>query len=108
MSGYEPKVHQEFADLLRTRAKRITTVFTLMAAIVGGGVGASLARMTGSSQVTYVVIIWTAVLAVFGFVAGTERSFNLRLKAHELLCQKQIEENTRMQGTGIATGASAK
>jgi hypothetical protein len=104
MSSYDAKVHQDFADLLRIRAKRITFVFTLMAAIVGAGVGVGLGRMTGSPATMYIVI-WTAVLGVFGFVAGKERSFTLQLKAIELLCQMQIESNTRARDAAVSAVA---
>jgi fatty acid desaturase len=106
MSAYEPKLHQEFADLLRRRAKRITLVFTLMAAIVGAGVGMALSRMMAAQHSTMPMILWIVLLGIFGYVAGKERSFNLQLRAHELLCQKQIEENTR--SGQMASGTAAR
>jgi hypothetical protein len=36
---------------------------------------------------------------------GQERAFKMRLQAQELLCQKQIEENTRAKETASAAAA---
>jgi hypothetical protein len=105
MTGYDAKVHQDFADLLLTRARRITVVFTAMAAIVGAGLGVVTARLNHGPEIIYLVL-WTVILAFFGFVAGKERSFSLRLKAYELLCQKQIAENT--EPARMAAGTTAK
>lgn len=105
MSVYDPKNHQDFIDLLHTRAKRITIVYTLMAAIVGAGISVAIGYMKPGSASLGSIVLWTAVLAFFGFVMGRERSFKMRLQAQELLCQKQIEENTRAKE--VASAASA-
>jgi hypothetical protein len=106
MSVYDPKNHQDFIDLLQTRAKRITVVYTIMAAIVGAGISVAIGHLKVVPPSFGSVALWTAVLAFFGFVMGKERSFQLRLKAQELLCQKQIEENTHAKE--IASAAAAK
>lgn len=106
MAGYDPKVQQDLVDLLMLRAKRIALVFTAMAAIVGAGMGVAIARSMGRGE-KMSVLICTLVLGVFGFVAGKERAFSLKMKAHELLCQKQIEENTRAAEVPKTTGVSA-
>jgi hypothetical protein len=106
MPGYDPKHHQDLADLLILRANRIVSVFTAMAAIVGAGVGVAIARGAGKTEIIS-VIIWTFVLGIFGFVAGKERAFSLRMKAQELLCQKRIEENTRAAESLKAIGMSS-
>lgn len=105
MSVYDPKNHQDFVDLLHTRAKRITVVYTLMAAIVGAGISVGIGYMNFGAPKAGSVVLWTAVLAFFGFVMGKERAFRMRLKAQELLCQKQIEENTRAKETASAAAA---
>lgn len=106
MPGYDPKLHQDLADLLRLRAKRIVPVFTAMAAIVGSGIGVAIARSMGKTETTS-VLVWTFVVGIFGFVAGKERAFSLRMKAQELLCQKKIEENTRAAETPKVNSVSA-
>lgn len=106
MAVYDPKVQQDLADLLVVRAKRIVPVFTAMAAVVGAGIGVAIGRATGQHE-TISVVLWAFVIGVFGFVAGKERAFNLKLKAQELLCQKKIEENTRAVETSKVAGVSA-
>ncbi len=107
MPGYDPKVHESLAELLATRAKRITMVYTVMAAITGGGVGAILGfRYPG--HFTRVVFLATLIMTLLGFVAGKERKFKLSLKSQELLWQKQVEEDLRANAGTMATGATAK
>lgn len=104
MAVYDPQVQESIADLLILRAKRIVPVFTAMAAIVGAGIGVAVSR-GGRSEVLSIVL-WTFVFGVIGFVAGKERAFAQRLKAQELLCQKKIEENTRMAAATRTAGAA--
>ncbi len=106
MPAYDPNMHQKFAETLLLRARRISLVFTAMAAIVGAGIGIAMPRMVGKPSTALPIILWTFVLGAFGFVTGKERSFTLSMKAQELLCQKQIEENTRK--AEMASSAAAK
>ncbi len=106
MSVYDPKLQQDLADLLSLRAKRIAPVFTAMAAIIGSGVGLTIARSMGKQEVVSVAL-WAFVIGIFGFVAGKERAFSLRMKAQELLCQKQIEANTRAVEVPLVNKVSA-
>jgi hypothetical protein len=101
MSAYDPKKMEQYSELLSKRSKRITPVFALMGAIVGGGLGMALSRMLGSHS-SMPVILWTVLLGVFGYVAGKERAFTLGLKSQELLLQRQIEENTRQAHAAAA------
>jgi hypothetical protein len=96
MAVFETKAHQDLADTLFIRAKRIVPVFTAMAAIVGAGIGVAIAREMGKSEV-WSVILWAFVVGIAGFVAGKERAFSLQLKARELLCMEQIDKNTRAE-----------
>lgn len=106
MAVYDPKDHQNFIDVLRTRAKRITIVYTLMAAIVGAGISVAVSYLGADlTPKASWVVLWTVILAFFGFVMGRERAFKMRLQAQELLCQKQIEENTRAKEIGSAAAA---
>jgi hypothetical protein len=106
MPGYDPNVQQDLVDLLILRAKRIVPLFTAMAAIVGSGVGIAVARNLGKTE-TMSIVVWACVFGIFGFVAGKERAFSLRMKAQELLCQRKIEENTRTAEMAKASSVSA-
>ncbi|HYG99833.1 MAG TPA: hypothetical protein VD837_11935 [Terriglobales bacterium] len=105
MSVYDPKVQLDFAELLTKRSKRITMVYTIMAAIVGAGAGVAVSYIRVGEPRNGWILLWTVILAFFGFVMGKERAFNLRLKAQELLCQKQIAENTTPKETASAAAA---
>lgn len=65
-----------------------------------------ISRGTGNAE-TISVIIWACIIGIFGFVAGKERAFSLRLKAQELLCQKKTEENTRAAEAPKSSGVAA-
>lgn len=105
MAVYDGKIHQDVADILLARASRIVPVFTAMAAIVGAGVGVTIARGIGRNEVIS-VILWTVIFGLFGFVTGKERSFSLQLKARELLCMMAIERNTSGTREPKVAGAS--
>ncbi len=48
-----------------------------------------------SGNVPFVILVGGVVGAIIGIGAGKRKSFRLRLQAQQLLCQRQIELNTR-------------
>lgn len=60
-------------------------------ALVGLGVGTSGMNPAGALGVVWSVLLGTLV----GFLAGTARARQLRLRAHLMLWRVQLEENTR-------------
>ncbi len=92
MAQYDPAIIQKFADKLYTQANTIVVIYTLIGAILGGGLGfAANANM----RLSNVGIIAAIICGLIGFALGLQRSFMLRVQAQTALCQMKIEENTR-------------
>lgn len=100
---------QQFADDLYSRARWIifstaamygTVVFVL--SIIG-----VLATSHSNLQVQEWGVIGTLTLVAvaIGVNRGREKAFQLKLQAQQILCQRQIEENTRAAVTSKAFAA---
>lgn len=96
MVQYDPKVIQEFAERLYSRAKAIVVVAAVLGAIVGfpAGIWLSIA-MTRSPSIP-AGFVGCVLGGLLGYVIGTQRAFLLRLQAQQALCQVEIERNTRV------------
>jgi hypothetical protein len=65
-------------------------------------VGAPIVKHgTDSSTATTLAVIAAILGALAEADAGTTKAFGLRLQAQQVLCQLQIEMNTRAQGHGV-------
>ncbi|MSU63555.1 MAG: hypothetical protein EXS31_14355 [Pedosphaera sp.] len=100
---YDPEVIQKFADKLYASARTIVFLWTLSGMVAGLYVGESLfGRRPQPGTVanpTGPAILGTVSIGLLGFAIGRSHAFALKLRAQTLLCQKQIEENTRKAGT---------
>lgn len=107
---YDSSILQQFADGLYSRAQWIifstaamygTVVFVL--SLIGV---LATNHSTMQTQEWGVIGTLTLVAVAIGVSRGREKAFQLKLQAQQILCQRQIEENTR---TGSGTKAfSAK
>lgn len=88
MATYDPKIIQEFAEGLYSRATTVVVVNVLFFALVGGIAGYFLFRAAGT-------VILMAIGAAVGYYLGSQRAFLLKLQAQTALCQVEIERNTR-------------
>lgn len=88
MATYDPKIIQEFAEGLYSRATTIVVVSVLFFALVGGIAGYFLIRGSGT-------VVLLAIGAAVGYYLGSQRAFLLKLQAQTALCQVEIERNTR-------------
>ena len=85
---YDSKILQTFADRLYSQAQSVVIICVVIGILVGGGGGYAGAGIVGA-------IAGAVIIGALGFVIGFSIAFQLKLKAQMLLCQKQIEENTR-------------
>jgi hypothetical protein len=116
---YEPQILEEFAQRLYKQAGELTAHYVLGgifgAGFLGGLVGFGLgfvgpALTTGKAsagdpgaaiQMAVVcALILAAVGGISGFYSAKEKTFELRFRAQQTLCQLQIEKNTRRTETG--------
>jgi hypothetical protein len=85
---YDPQILQKFADTLYSKADRAVFICVIFGVVIGGFVG-----FLNRSIVAMVISV--VILGALGFAVGMSIAFQLRLRAQMVLCQKQIEENTR-------------
>ena len=90
MTSYEPKVIQKFAEKLYSQANSMAFTYGFFGAILGGVTGNFAS--SGSSGFT---IFFAVVVCLMGVAVGVSKSFTLKLRAQEALCQMHIEWNTR-------------
>src|SRR6266446_7989559 len=104
---YDASVLQVFADQLYEKARMIVfwtaARYGFWTLFVSGIISAVIAAYTsskvsshgqpsgGASALMAIVLILTFVAVVKGIEDGKAKSFNLRLEAQRILCQRQIE-----------------
>lgn len=94
MVRYDPSQIHKFASKMYTQATVTVLVWTLPGAIVGLAAGAVWGRAIAGDAGFSAAI---ALCALLGYVLGQDKAFWYRLQAQTLLCQLQIEYNTRPQ-----------
>ena len=109
MVAYDPEIIQKFVDRLYRRAKSVIITSTIGGVLVGGIIGffvvlffdqrtprlPSRFSLDELGAELIACLIGAVLFGLFGFLAGREHAFLLRLQAQTALCQAKIEENTR-------------
>jgi outer membrane lipoprotein SlyB len=99
MAMYNSDVLDQFADDLNSRADQAVPISAFLGALLGAIVGA--AASGGSDNLPMFAGIGALVLAIIGGFLGRAKAFQLRVQAQTLLCQVQIEENTRRAASAV-------
>jgi hypothetical protein len=107
VTTYDDGILQQYADSLYREAAWIVwwtaVAFGLVAFLVSGVVLVAISALgpqmgingnMGSAGLPVVLFI-TVLGVVAGVGAGKQKSFKLKLQAQQILCQRQIELNTR-------------
>lgn len=95
---YDPSVIQEMADQLYAQARTMVAQSVLLGLLFGsatGGVVALFLSELGPEVGVGLVVTFAALCAALGASSARSKTLSLRLQAQELLCQVQIEVNTR-------------
>ena len=105
---YEETVLHKFADELYRQARWIVLGCALRWVVIGvivGAAGAYIALVVNGlfihvagvspSDIAIVAAICAIIGLITGIARGSERAFQLKLEAQRVLCQMQIERNTR-------------
>lgn len=106
---YDPNILQQFADSLYSQAKWLvfmtasryglgTYLIFLVGLIAIGNIHPPVEMNTVWGLPVIPALIGTAL----GISVGRSKAFNLKLKAQQILCQVQIEQNTRKQEKSLA------
>lgn len=107
VTAYDDSILQQYADALYREA----SVIVLQTAIWFGCVGFIISAMMialmnafghqiglrgdmSAPAIMFAVVV-TAVGVIWGISEGRRRAFRLKLQAQQILCQRQIELNTR-------------
>ena len=109
---YDSSILQQFADDLYSRARWI--IFSLAAAYgavvfvlsLVGFVAAAKHSLSLEMQDWGGIGTFTLVAAAIGVSRGREKAFQLKLQAQQILCQRQIEENTHTASVGTKAFAA--
>lgn len=107
MTQYDESILQQYADALYDQARWIVIQTALqyagiafIIAVIVIGVVSALGPQIGvrgdqSSGETVLTVIVTAIGLGIGISHGRRKAFRLKLQAQQILCQRQIELNTR-------------
>ena len=89
---YDAAIIEQMAKRLLDRASMLVGFYTVLGIILGllllAGVSSEFA---GGTTIGWLGLI---LFAAIGYAIGNGRAFSLRLQAHLLLCQVNIERNT--------------
>lgn len=88
MAQYDPQVLQKYADKMYASATMIVVLLALIGAGLGGAAGGALSPKLGW-------ILGAGLGLVVGVLFGVVAGFWYKLRAQLVLCQLQIEVNTR-------------
>ncbi len=111
---YDSQILQDYADQLYKQAQSVVTstaakygFVMFVASAVGIGVLSTVSQGALTFPVGIVIIgVLTAVAVAAGVGAGRLKAFNLKLEAQRILCQRQIEQNTRTTEKMMAARAA--
>lgn len=93
---YDPKVLQEFAEKLYSRARGLALSYAFRWFVLGAIVGALAMYFVARGMNPGVGALAVGIVAgIMGYSAGWAKAFELRLEAQRALCALQTEINTR-------------
>jgi xanthosine utilization system XapX-like protein len=99
MAKYDSGILQDYADSLYRKAAWVTFKCGLVGTVVGVLVALVLAYIRDTRILSDtpwpVIAVFGIVGLLIGVAIGQRRSFAYRLQAQTVLCQMQIEYNTR-------------
>ena len=97
MPQYDPAIIEKFADRLYRSANSIILVYTLLGALIGGGVGYAVGTYLEAVSPVLTPVCGLVFVGAFGYLQGLERAFKLKLEAQRALCLLTVERNTRKE-----------
>lgn len=94
---YDRVVIMEFAERLYGQADSVTLLHTVLGLGVGLMIGIVIAR---ALDLGFIAVLCCALGGGFGYAIGDRRALMIRVRAQMMLCQLQIEANTRAIAEG--------
>lgn len=110
---YDPEVLQKYADVLYGQARSLAAWTAIRYALAFGvvvwlavGMLLPIMRMRPDISSMNGSALFAALIgALLGYNAGKIKAFSLMLQAQQVLCQRQIELNTRKQDAAMAASS---
>jgi hypothetical protein len=107
---YDPQILQDYADDLYKQAQKIivwTAIKYGLLCFLGSMVFVNAFNLTqkggmDSNMMVIVVGVVTVLGVLTGVGVGKQKAFQLKLEAQKLLCQRQIEQNTKTTDRAMA------
>lgn len=93
MQRYKPEFIDYYVERLETRADFAVVVNVIVGAIFGVAVGYVFGDLLPTRGVSWLIV--AVIGGIMGYWRGNGIALECRIKAQTLLCQAQIEENTR-------------
>jgi hypothetical protein len=98
---YDPLILQKFADRLYSQADSVVILCVILGVAIGGIGGFQIGAGIGA-------VVGLVIFGALGFAIGLSIAFQLKLRAQSVLCQKQIEENTRQTVARTLSGKTSE
>lgn len=96
MYKYDAEILKKYAGQLYESALNMSWKYAIGGYIIGSVFGSAIGGLTSSIPAKVVSVLLNGFVGVLiGFNAGKERANSEKAKAHLILLQLQIEENTR-------------
>jgi len=92
---YDPKVIKESASRLYDQSKSIIPAHFFIGMLFGLLIFAEISQLLLRDFDFLIIAIGVLTGAVMGLGSGRNKADELKVRAQELLCQLQIEENSR-------------
>jgi hypothetical protein len=110
---YDPEILQKYADILYDQARSLAAWTALRYALALGiviwlvvGMLSPLLRVRPDISTMNVSALFAALVgALIGYNTGKIKAFSLMLQAQQVLCQRQIELNTRKNDGAMAASS---
>jgi hypothetical protein len=104
MVRYDSEVLYTFAERLEASAKSVIYLYAFLGVFIGAVCGYGLVERSVSTEPSdYIpLVVGSLVGLLVGYLVGSEHAFRIRLGVHTVLCQVQIEENTRPSGSRLS------
>ena len=86
---FNPDIVQKMADRMYSQARTMVIYAALSGALLGGLIGLAV------TQKSTFAMVGALFFGLLGAAIGNSRALTLRVEAQKLLCQLEIEKNTR-------------
>ncbi len=101
MYNYDPEILRKYAARLYEQAVNMSWKYAIGGYIIGSVFGSAIGGLTSSIPAKVTSVLLNGFIGMLiGYYTGREKAQDERAKAHLIMLQLQIEENTRRRMSG--------